>query len=572
MRSSHATAVLVVAYVALLLATVFWFGVRDGGIERTPRAAAERLSAPTPRTDELARVETPVATPAAREVLPSAAAPAPDLEARAPEPPALADLLVHAANATPAVVERRVTTSGIIGTSFALEVDDPDVDPVRRRSLTYQGPRQPAFLEIEGHWEDADGAREVRRVLGDIEYFAWAFEVQGLLPGPITWRVDLGVSGAFGESQSLEPGRTTVYVELPRLGGLVAVVQTFARLAPSPAWHELYGSDGLLAVEPLVEGAASARPEPDDDLRLVEFRRCEPWVELLDANGGRLAGVMLELPDFELVPGIAADIAATTYSDVVHAFVAGEAVAARVVNGVPRPFAYTVARDDRAGLVFELALTAAEPVPPRRARLQLSLPGDDAPEQLELVLYGAHSRYDPPLAVHRRLVTQVVDGGRAVDLEVDLATLPLPLRAMVASAGHQPLFFDFETLLDPAQPVVLEFEPGSGGVVVGAYQNNPMDTWHFAPARGFDVGWRTSGSADGPDDSPDVPADVPADVPVQRLGPSGFAEWTSSAAVPFERASLFLGPLERNHLRPHGDVVAQFTDVAPGAVELVVRD
>jgi hypothetical protein len=565
------------AIVALVLAALLaggWFlAGGESGPQRAPSAPdAEQLGAPRAPV-ELAEADARRAEPPVREEADGGAnaAPGPDT-ASADEPAAEVDALTFALDAEPAVVDVRHETSGSPGTQFVLEIEHHTSDLASDRSLVHATVRQPAFLELSALWVDADDAdaparRETRRMVGDIEKWSWLFAAGGLAPGLVTWRVDLGVCGVFGGRTRIESGRTVVVVDLSRIGGDAVVEHVLERFVPDDTWRTAF-SGAELAFEELVSGAESQRPAPDDDLALVEFRRCEPWVELVDADGLRLAGFPLEVPGYELVPGLADALDPFAAPASLATFGVGSAVGLRTAAGVPRPFVYET--DHRVladgSLRFEAALLARTPPPARFGVLRLDLgTAEQAPTEVTLCFHGAHSRYLAPLAVTRRVATRI-DGERRVLAErIDLALLPLPLRVMVRADGCAPEFFDLEELLDPERTVVARLEPGSGGVVVGAYENNPSGHWHFAPARGFDVEWRSGAEADS------------AVLEVGRLGSLGAFEFRSTDARAFDAAHVALGVLEPNLLREGlpgvpGEVVARFDDVAPGVVELWIRD
>jgi hypothetical protein len=565
------------AIVALVLAALLaggWFLAGGGsGPQRAPSAPdAEQGGAPRAPV-ELAEADVRRPEPPVRAEAGDGASAAPEpAAASADEPAAEVDALAFVLDAEPAVVDVRHEPAGSPGTQFVLEIEHHTGIPAADRSLVHATVRQPAFLELDALWVDADdtGAparRETRRMVGDIEMWSWWFAAGGLAPGLVTWRVDLGVCGAFGGRTRLESGRTVVVVDLARIGGDAVVEHVLERFVPDDTWRTAFrGAE--LAFEELVNGAESQRPAPDDDLALVEFRRCEPWVELVDADGARLAGFPLEVLGYELVPGLVDVLDSFAAPDSLATFGVGSAVGLRVVAGVPRPFVYET--DHRVladgSLRFEAALTAHTPPSSRFGVLRLDLgAAEQAPTEVTLCFHGAHSRYLAPLAVARRVATRI-DGERRVLAErIDLATLPLPLRVMVGADGCAPEFFDLEELLDPERTVAARLEPGSGGVVVGAYENNPSGHWHFTPARGFDVEWHAGAEAGS------------AALEVARLGSLGFFEFRSTEARVFDAAHLALGDLEPNLLRETlrgvgSDLAVRFDDVAPGVVELWIHD
>ncbi len=560
-----------VGIVALVLAALFggvWFLAGDGADPQRAPCAPSATAHDEPRAAvELAEVESRRVEPPVREEADGGASVASEPEAaRTDESAAEVEPVAFALDAQPAVVDVRHETAGSPGTQFVLEIEHHTSDLALDRSLVHATVRQPAFLELDAHWTDVGGRREVRRMLGDIEMWSWWFAAGGLEPGLVSWRVDLGVCGVFGGRTRIESGRTAVVVDLARIGGDAAIVQVFDRFVPDDAWRSEFASEDF-AVERIAKGEASRWPAPDDDLALVEFRRCEPWVELLDADGSRLAGFPLEVHECELVPGLADALDPFAAPLSLGTFGAGNAVGLRVVAGVPRPFVYET--DHRVladgSLRFEAALTAHTP-PSRFGVLRLDLgAAERAPAEVTLCFHGAHSRYLAPLAVTRRVATRSDGERRFLAERIDLATLPLPLRVMVRADGCAPEFFDLEELLDPERTIATSFELGSGGVVVASYQNNPAEYWHFAPARGFDVEWRSGPEADG------------AVLEVGRLGSLGAFEFRSTDARAFDAAHVALGALEPNLLREGlpgvpGEVVARFDDVAPGVIELWIRD
>jgi|GEM_PF-6148302 len=480
-----------------------------------------------------------------------------------PEPDGAATLLVDPPDlaATDVPWKERLVPIGD-GVVLVLTVVAPEQVP---------SPRLPAWLELRPD-RGPDDAR-ARRVLGTIRYDTWMFVVEDLEPGRHAWTVRTGIAAPLHGGADLALGRNEVELVLADLPTVrIDLVASFP-------WGEPVGSS---AVE---DGEDDERPEDH------AFGPGVPW----------LAFEATDEQDAVLVPfeswwrahaGIVAS-GQEPVSGSLHdrAFVFGldaPAPELTLFAGLPRTHAIELGRGP-GGARFDAEVSASDLLraagPEVRVSVAVRWPStlDEDPPEVAATLYGCVSKaLRGPLDAHgasmwERVGLDLAPTGAATSSgtwRVAASRLPRGARVMFTADGMQPIFHDLDALLEEGE-VRLAFEPGTGGVLLAAYQNYRAPNAHWAPGFGFEVR-RLDDPRSGPlvyERPPSGPSDAPAP---HRVGPLGSLEFASEPGPPFDADHLVLRLPDANRDRTarsiHPVLAVTLRDAAPGVVELFVQD
>ena len=154
---------------------------------------------------------------------------------------------------------------------------------------------------------------------------------------------------------------------------------------------------------------------------------------------------------------------------------------------------------------------------------------------------------------------------------LDPARVPRGGRAMFRAEGMRPLFFDVDELFESGT-VLLEFEPGDGGVLLFAYQNHRAPRAHWGPGFGFDALRRPTS-----DEIQVATLDVlDSWVDPARSSPMGWIEHTSLSCGTFAAEQWQVSGGDENRVRSrrsvHPELAITLRDAAPGVVEVFVQD
>jgi len=183
----------------------------------------------------------------------------------------------------------------------------------------------------------------------------------------------------------------------------------------------------------------------------------------------------------------------------------------------------------------------------------------DPPAHLEFTSYGGVARSGEP-ALEQHLLPVRIENGRALArLALDpFALVPLP-RAMLRVPGHAPFFFDLPGVL-AAGELAVEFEPGDGGVVLGAPERR---TTAIPPVAHLDVAWNGRSARFDPLGYAEFAAPI---------GPGGGAVFGSDATTFTAAAVALLDPTPRARVLglPMAVTKPVARDLAPGVVLLEV--
>jgi hypothetical protein len=461
--------------------------------------------------------------------------------------------------------------------------DSVVLDLVVRAPKQIGSPRLPAWLDLE-----RGGAKpDVRRVLGDIEGDLWTFVVGGLQPGRHRWTVRTGIHAPIAGDARLEVGRNEVRYELRDFDASTVVVT--AEFPWGTADDGEASGDG--SGESREDGAAfTFHPAFGNDPHApTTFGPSSPWVVFDGATPDDT--VLVPLAGwFDAWSGVVPQQGPfESRTNVFGALLGG--VRPRLLGGMPLTHAAVVEqefggatvevreRDERAERVtIELKVRWPKEVD-TGAAVDVSAASDEAPPTaVTAVLYGAVpeelgalDRPDGPsmwraVQVPLPLLSEMLHTG---SLSLDPCTTPRGARVAFLSLGMQPIFHDLGALLE-TQKVLLEFEPGSGGVLVAAYQNHRFPGAHWAPGFGFDVARMGGDAPDHGDPWNDPLADV------RRTGPMGWIEYAFDEHQSFDAASFVVrrpdANLERTGRPVHSKLSMVLRDAAPGVVELFVQD
>lgn len=437
------------------------------------------------------------------------------------------------------------------------------------------GPRLPAWLEMRGGTA-GPGAPFERRILGDIHGDRWRFEVGDLRPGPVRLGVRTGVAAPIADRVTLEVGRNAVeYVlaDMPQVRVEVHDEFPWATDAPKEAAGGAEESD---AADATAGAAFPAELSGDRRQETTAFGPSTPWLV-----------VPAEDPDDTvLIPMVA-------WGDVIHARRSHEGpfVSSHPLHGFPeRPFEFersggwpwsrdvAIERDVSNAVV---AVTCVEREPePLRLSVKARFPEFLWTTDVTLTLYGdvpqdlagPDDGEGPRMWRRTAVALPVADESMPTGgVTLDPRRIPRGGRAMFSAPGMRPLFFDVDELFNEGT-VLLEFEPGDGGVLLFAYQNHRAPRSHWAPGFGFDaLRAPTSDEAQlatvGFFDDWSVP---------QRSSPMGWIEHVSFATDTFAAERWQVHGGERNLARSarviHPELAITVRDAAPGVIEVFVQD
>ncbi|QDU85977.1 hypothetical protein Pla163_31240 [Planctomycetes bacterium Pla163] len=455
-------------------------------------------------------------------------------------------------------------------------------------------PRLPAWLDLERGGAEPD----VRRVLGDIEGDRWKFVVAGLRTGRHRWTVRTGIHAPIAGGARLEVGRNEVRYELADFDASTVVVAAEFPWGAEDDPEDASGGSSDESVHPNGLPVAEAQPANlpswigNDPHAPTTFGPSVPWVVFDGATPDDTVLVPLDAW-FDAWTGVVPQQGPLeSRTHVVGAPLGG--VRPRLLGGLPLTHEATVEQeiggatalvrdveDATESATVEVKVRWPEKTATGAAANASASTDDASPTAVTALLYGAVPEDLGALDVSNGptmwrgievplpLVSELLPSGW---LTLDPRTTPRGARVAFVSPGMQPIFHDLDALLE-TQQVLLEFEPGSGGVLVGAYQNHRFPEAHWAPAFGFDVAWGTDAGtrqlvADGSTDA--MPFDL------RRTGPMGFVEFADADVRAFDAASLVLGRPDSNAERlaraMHSNLLMELRDAAPGVVELFVQD
>lgn len=455
--------------------------------------------------------------------------------------------------------------------------DSVVLDLVVRAPATIGSPRLPAWLDLERGGAEPD----VRRVLGDIEGDRWTFVVDDLEPGRHRWTVRTGIHAPIAGDARLEVGRNEVRYELVDLpASTVTVAAGFPWGAAGGDGNAGEAAESVALEE--VQSAFSNDPHAPST-----FGPSSPWVAFdgatpddtvlvpLDGWFDAFSGIVSQQGPFEARTGVFGAPLGTVRPHLLgglpishNAVVEGEGGGARVE---------VLEREDG---VVPLSIQVKVRVP-QASGASSSGSAAEAVRAVTAVLYGAVpedlgalDRLDGPtmwraIEVPLPFVSEMLPTGT---LRLDPRTTPRGARVAFMSPGMQPIFRGLDALLE-AKQVFIDFQPGSGGVLVAAYQNHRFPQAHWAPAFGFDV-------IRGPDKEALQRAESgmwnePL-VDVRRTGPMGWIEYAFTDERPFDATSLIVvrpAPnAERLDRAVYPKLLMELRDAAPGVVELFVQD